>query len=189
MKIWSEKMNNEDIKKQADIFMYDYGLLKKLNEFGKPHIIGSYRMDVMAWNDLDIYISNEKMTTEKLYQLTLFIINTFKPIWYEAKQEINAENKKVWFHGFETMILGSLWNFDLWFFDHETIKKAEEYCDTIKNKLEVYPKMKKSIIDIKRELIDRGLYSFDKFTSIDVYQAVIDKGINTIDDFLRAYTS
>lgn len=180
-------MISANIKKQADIFLYEYGLFEKLNEYGTPHIIGSYRMDTMAWNDLDIDISNERMTTDKLYQLTSFIINTYKPTWYEAKQETTNEGKMVWFHGFETMILGTLWNFDLWFFDNETIKKAEDFCDSIKNMLSTNPEVKKSVIDMKIKLIDRGLYGFGKYTSIDVYEAVIERGIYSIDEFLKLY--
>ena len=96
--------------KFAKLILYEFGLLKKLEELGVPHIIGSYRMDMMAWNDLDIDIENNGMSLDKLYELSSFILNTFHPIWYEAKEEINEEGKRVWFHGFETMITGELWN-------------------------------------------------------------------------------
>ena len=49
-------------KEQADYILYNCGLLKELNQLGTAHIIGSYRMDFMAWNDLDIDVENEHMT-------------------------------------------------------------------------------------------------------------------------------
>ena len=49
-------LSNIDRKINADRILYEYGLMKKLEEIGKSHIIGSYRMDMMAWNDLDIDI-------------------------------------------------------------------------------------------------------------------------------------
>lgn len=110
-------------KPQADRILYEFRLLKKLEEVGVPHIIGSYRMDMMAWNDLDIDIENDGMSLDKLYELSSFILNTFHPTWNEAKEEINEDGKRVWFHGFETTITGELWNIDLWFFDKETIKR------------------------------------------------------------------
>ena len=131
-------MNNVVRKSQAERILYEFGLLKKLEEIGMPHIIGSYRMDMMAWN--------------------------------EAKEEVNEEGKRVWFHGFETMIIGELWNVDLWFFDKETIANAEKYCDDIAQKASQIQKDR--IIQIKEELIARGLYSFEKFKSPDVYKAV-----------------
>lgn len=39
----------------------------------------------MAWNDLDIYVENDAMCREKLYQLTSYILGM--PVWYEAKEE------------------------------------------------------------------------------------------------------
>ncbi len=43
-------------KEQADYILYQCGLLKELKKYGCPHIIGSYRMDMMAWNELDINV-------------------------------------------------------------------------------------------------------------------------------------
>ena len=175
-------MNNTDRKTAADRLLYESGLFDKLAEIGKPHIIGSYRMDMMAWNDLDIDIENEAMSLEKIYELSTFIINTFHPVWYEAKEEVNADGKKVWFHGFETMITGELWNVDLWFFDKETIAEAENYCDNIADNTS--QAQKDTIVSIKSELIERGLYSFEQYKSVDVYKAVMESNVRNVDEFL-----
>ena len=172
-------------KESADYILYSSGLLDELTKYGKPHIIGSYRMDMLAWNDLDIDIENGTMSIEKLYQLTEWILKTFKPVWYEAKEEIIADGKTVWFHGFETNITGELWNIDLWFLDKDTIESAEKYCDEIAEK--ATGSQKEQIVKIKQELIARKLYSFDKFTSMDVYSAVINNGISSIDEFLKLF--
>ena len=172
-------------KESADYILYKTSLLNELKKYGNPHIIGSYRMDMMAWNDLDIDIENGTMSIEKLYQLTEWIIKTFNPVWYEAKEEITADGKVVWFHGFETNIRGELWNIDLWFLDKASIETAEKYCDEIAEKTS--DTQKKQIIQIKQELIARKLYSFDKFTSMDVYSAVINNGASNIDEFLERF--
>lgn len=54
------------IKEQAGHILYDCGLLEELSRYGTPHMIGSYRMDMMAWNDLDIDIENENMSLDKV---------------------------------------------------------------------------------------------------------------------------
>ncbi len=177
-------MNNSKRKQAAGILLYEYGLFEKLKTIGCPHIVGSYRMDMMAWNDLDIDIENDTMSKERLYELTQFILAAFMPTWYEAKEEINSDGKTVWFHGFETMITGELWNVDLWFFDKPTIEKAEQYCDEITRK--ATPEQKQAILDIKTALIERGLYSFDQYTSMDVYTAVLDGGVMNINQFLES---
>ena len=176
-------MNNVVRKSQAERILYEFGLLKKLEEIGMPHIIGSYRMDMMAWNDLDIDIENDEMSLDKLYELSAFILDTFHPTWYEAKEEVNEEGKRVWFHGFETMIIGELWNVDLWFFDKETIANAEKYCDDIAQKASQIQKDR--IIQIKEELIARDLYSFEKFKSLDVYKAVLENDVVNVVEFLK----
>ena len=173
-------------KESADFILYTANLLDELKKYGNPHIIGSYRMDMMAWNDLDIDIENGAMSIEKLYQLTDWIIKTFKPVWYEAKEETTADGKTVWFHGFETNITGELWNVDLWFLNKDAIEAAEKYCNKIAEKAS--DAQKKQITKIKQELIERKLYSFDKFTSMDVYSAVIDNGVTSIDEFLKNNT-
>ncbi|MCQ2514567.1 MAG: hypothetical protein MJ089_05710 [Ruminococcus sp.] len=177
-------MSNADRKTYADKILYELGLLKKLEEIGKSHIIGSYKMNMMAWNDLDIDIENDTMSLEKLHELSAFIIKTFHPVWYEAKEEI-ISGKRVWFHGFETMITGELWNVDLWFFDKEAILDAEKYCDAILENTN--QTQKDAIINIKSELIEKGLYSFEQYKSIDVYKAVIENNVRTIGEFLELF--
>lgn len=178
-------MKNTDRKAAADRILYEFGLLDRLEQLGKAHIIGSYRMDMMAWNDLDIDIENDAVSLDKIYELSTFIINTFHPVWYEAKEEVNADRKRIWFHGFETMITGELWNVDLWFFDKETIAEAEKYCDDIASNTSQI--QKDIIVNIKIELIERGLYSFEQYKSVDVYKAVLESNVKDIDEFLELF--
>lgn len=178
-------MNSQEIRKNADRILYEHGLLDLLKPLGTPHVVGSYRMDMMAWNDLDIDIENDRMDMDKLYRLTGSVLRAFRPSWYEAKQERTADGKNVWFHGFEAVVNGELWNVDLWFFDRETIESAERYCDNIVRTASAV--QKEQIFLIKQELMRRGLYSFDKFHSMDVYRAVLDMNVRDIDEFLERY--
>lgn len=173
------------IKENADKILYDLGLLNELKKYGTPHIVGSYSINAMAWNDLDIDVTNDNMSTSKLYQLTASILEKFSPIWYEAKQEINEKGEKVWFHGFETTILGALWNVDIWFFNEKTIQEAESFADKIKKELERNDVKRNAVIQIKKDLIARGMYSFEQYTSMDVYRAVLEHNITTVKDFLQ----
>lgn len=178
-------MSSQERRAAADRILREKGLLSRLEEIGRPHIIGSYRMDMMAWNDLDIDVENDEMTIDKLYALTEFVLKTFRPVWYEAKQEQNEQGENVWFHGFETMQDGQLWNVDLWFFNRRTIEQAEAYCDGVAHRADAA--QRQAILDIKTELIARGLYSFEQFKSMDVYQAVLDQGVRDVESFLKRF--
>ncbi len=172
---------------QANHILYDLGLLNELNKYGASHIIGSYKMNLMAWNDLDIDVENEFMSLDKLHLLTKFILDNFNPTWYEAKEEINEQGDTVWFQGFEFYLDDELWNIDIWFLDKDTIENAERYCDNISERIKDNEHLRTAIIELKKELINRNLYSFDKYTSIDVYDAVLSKGIMDIDNFIKDY--
>ncbi len=177
-----------DIKQDAGKLLYDLGLLKELEKYGTPHVIGSYVMDTMACRDLDVDVTNENMSTEKLYRLTSFILGKYAPTWYEAKQETTDEGKTVWFHGFETLVLDELWNVDIWFLDNVAIQKAEEFCNNVKMELDRNIHKKEAVIQIKKDLIDQGLYSFDRYTSMDVYKAVLEDSIMSAEAFLQHLT-
>lgn len=172
---------------QANYILYDLGLLSELNKYGKSHLIGSVKMNLMAWNDLDIDVENDSMLLDKLYQLTNYILNTFNPTWYEAKEELDEQGNKVWFQGFEFYLDNEIWNVDIWFLDKSTIEKTERYCNNISEKIKDNEPLRNAIIDIKQELMKRDLYSFDKFTSMDVYDAVFNKGIMNTDEFINYY--
>lgn len=175
-------------KNNADKLLYDFGLMDELNSYGTPYIVGSYAMDLMAWNDVDIYVSNEYMSTEKLYGLTSFILDTFHPVWYEAKKDV-VNGKTSWFHGFETEILGKLWNVDIWFFDSETITNCIEFCNEIKAQADSDKAKITAAIDIKQALLENEQYGFGKYTSMDVYKAVFEMGITRYDEFINTYKS
>ena len=74
-------MTPQQRKARAEKILYEMGLHARLAEIGKPHVIGSCRMDMMAWNALDIDIENPNMSREKLYDLTAYILKTFSPSW------------------------------------------------------------------------------------------------------------
>ena len=48
-------------------------------------------------------------------------------------------------------------------------------------------RQREQILAIKRGLLDRGLYAFDKFRSMDVYRAVLEEQVGDIDEFLERY--
>lgn len=173
---------------KANHILYDLGLLGELNKYGKSHLIGSVKMNLMAWNDLDIDVENDSMSIDKLYQLTGYILNNFNPTWYEAKEEINEQGDKVWFHGFEFCLDNELWNVDIWFLNKDSIEQTEKYCDDVFEKVKHNKQLRTAIIDIKQELIKKNLYSFDKYTSMDVYNAVLNESIIRVDDFIEKHS-
>lgn len=162
-----------------------YQLIDKLEKIGKTSVVGSLKMGLMVSNDIDTDVDNASMSIEQLYEFTRYVLKEFHPTWHEAKEEINDVEEKVWFHGFEAIIDGELWNFDIWFLNREIIKKAERYCEQIIEQVSANKEAKERIIFLKEQLIARDLYSFNKFTSIDVYKAVLENDVSDIETFLE----
>lgn len=130
---------------------------------------------------------NPGMSREKLYQLTSFVLDVFHPLWYEAKEEVNDEGKRVWFHGFHVLIDDELWNVNLWFFDTETITKAEAYCDGISSAVQKFPVYRERIFRIKDALREKGLYGFYQYSSMDVYRAVLEFGVQDSEELIAKF--
>jgi hypothetical protein len=173
-------MEDKTIKENANKILYEYGLINELNKYGKCHVIGSYKMDLMVWNDLDVDIENKNINMNSIYNIAKFVFDKFLPIWFEGKETI-MENKRCYFLGFETNILGETWNIDLWFFDILEIEKCERYCNEITEKINKNKELQNYIIEIKKELIQRGMYS-SCYNSVDVYDAVLNHGIKNIEE-------
>ena len=169
------------IKEEANKLLNDYGLLNMLEAYGEVHMIGSYRMDAMAWNDLDIYVENDRVQLKDIYVLMQKIFSKLQPKWFEGK-EVIKDGYNHYFIGFETDIIGELWNFDIWFFNKSLIKNTEDYCDNIAKKLHDNPILYDADINIKQALIKAGCYG-TQFTSVDVYKAVIEDNVINVDDF------
>ncbi len=161
------------------------GLLDALRAIGEPHLIGSVRMDLMAVRDIDVDTLNTRMSLDRLYALTQFVLQAFRPTWFEAKEEVTDEGKTVWFLGFHAVVEDEMWNFDLWFFDQATIDRAEAFCDGLSQRAHADPALRRAIVGVKQALDARGLYRWDLFHSMDVYSAVLDGGARTVEEFLR----
>lgn len=174
-------------KDRAEKLLDSLRLTDHLERFGSVHMIGSYNTDLMASNDIDIYVENSRMSLELLHELTVYILNSYSPVWYEAREEVTKDGKVVWFHGFECVFSGERWNFDIRFVDRETIDEAERFCNEIKLVTEGYPAKKNAIMEIKIGLISRGMYSYDKYNSMDVYRAVLEQNISTFEGFVQNY--
>jgi len=176
------------IRQEADKLLYDYGILKLLERHGKPHVIGSYQMDMMTYNDLDINIEMYDDSFEGLYALSNDINILIKPYRFEG---YIIKNNNL-FYGCETDITGERWNIDIWFRSKAEIIETKEYCDNISRQFSDNPKLKKAMFTIKQELIELRLYGIDKspkkhYHSADIYKAILDEGILSFEDFVAKY--
>ena len=173
------------IKTQADVLIQKTNLLDVLRRHGIPFITGSYFMNTMAWNDLDLYL--QPGVNFDPYAMAAELNAALRPFRFEG-----FVNENGTFYGCETSITGERWNIDLWIRNAEKIEESIAYCNDLLKKMDRLPGSHEAILSIKTELIQRGMYGFDKhpsrhYHSQDIYSAVLNDGVRSTDEFLHRY--
>lgn len=176
------------IYEKADNLMYNHDLLGLLQKYGDVSIVGSYRMGIMTWNDIDFYMDKANLNAQNYYSLTSDIIKEMMPSFFNGEMNLK---KGLAFLGFETDISGDRWNIDIWWKDKAEIDASITYANDIVQLVQKRPELKEAVVKIKQELIMRNLYGFDKgkkhYHSKEIYDAVFREDIFTPEQFLAAY--
>ncbi len=178
-------MNCMSIQEKADVFLAKKNIRNILHKYGDPTIVGSYRMQIMTWNDLDFYMSLTDFDIDHYYGLVRELINVLKPIRFDG---ICNPDKKLFFIGMEILHDEERWNIDIWWKNEREIADSVSYANELILQMQLHPELKDAVISIKQGLINRKQYGFDKgkvhYHSNEIYDAVFGKGILTEDQFL-----
>ena len=176
------------IRETADALLAHTALLQAL----RPHdaaIVGSYAMDLMSWNDLDIYVDIGEMSVEKWNALAARVIMALQPVRIDGF--CDAE-KGSWFFGTELIFGGERWNIDIWGKTAQQIEAALAQNRQLRARFDADAAARDAMLQIKRGLIERKMYGFDKgrvhFHSPEIYAAVLEKGVRSLEEFLGEET-
>ena len=174
------------IRGEADRLLERTGLMDVLRPFGAVAIVGSYSMDLMAWNDLDVYVDAGDWTVERYCDVLGAVAKAVQPVRVDGFQDA-AQGR--YFIGMETMITGQRWNIDIWGRSTAEIADAQRSNAEMKRRFDADPELRSALVRIKQGLIARGMYGFDKgakhYHSPEIYRAVLDEGVRTTEEFLR----
>lgn len=172
------------IRQSADALLAQTGLMDVLTGFGRAEIVGSYVMDAMAWNDLDVYVALEG----DFHALAAAAMQAVKPVRFDGFCDAQTGNR---FIGMETMATGERWNIDIWIREAREIDRALERNRAMKAQLDACPDAREAVVRIKQELIARGMYGLDKgkrhYHSPEIYEAVLERGVRTAEALLEMY--
>lgn len=173
------------IKAQADFLIHSTNLLDVLHRHGTPAITGSYFMNTMAWNDLDLYLLPAPDFDP--YAMAADLNAALHPFRFEG-----FVNESGIFYGCETNITGERWNIDLWIRSQAKIDESIAYCNELLRKMNSIPGARKAILRIKTDLTAKGMYGFDKhpsrhYHSREIYDAVLNGKIQSTEEFLQRY--
>ena len=175
---------NVFIKREADVILYEQGLIDILNSFGTPYVHGSYLLDLMTWRDLDIYLQVDDISTTDFFALGEKICSSFAPVKMNFRNELKAKTKGLpaglyWGIYFGNERAGA-WKIDIWAVSTSECQKLMQYCSKLKQKLN--GEAVQRILEIKCECWRDAEYR-RSYSSSDIYEAVLDNNVTTMEEF------
>jgi hypothetical protein len=175
---------NSELKKEADEILHNRGLLNLLAIYGKPHITGSYSLDLMTWRDLDIYLEVEELQSIDFFELGNEINRALHPVKMSFRNEVIAQTRGLPAGLYWGIYLGNeragAWKIDVWAVARMECKRLLEYCSNIKQKLT--PATIQIILEIKSRCWQDPSYR-RVYNSSDIYSAVLVHKVRSIDEF------
>lgn len=172
---------NEKIKDEADQLLHDKGLFALLQKYGRPHVTGSYSLNLMTWRDLDIYLEVDDHSEKDFFSLGFDISSLFKPVKMHFRNELVAQTTGLPHGLYWGIYVGDeragAWKIDVWMVKPEECKRLLDHCAAIRSKLT--PESAMYIMDIKSKCWTDPLYR-KTYNSGDIYRAVLEKNIRTI---------
>lgn len=170
----------EKLHKETDEILEELDLINFLSKFGKIEIVGSYKLGLMVWEDIDIHIITEKPNKKQALYILKDLLERSKVL---SVTIIDNRTKRVYPNYPEGFYIGikyknneTKWKIDIWL----TSEKETEIDNLIQEKLD--ENNRKYILEIKSKLFDNPKYRKD-ILSIDIYKAVLEKGVKNLEEF------
>lgn len=171
----------DNLKAQADSVLQRIKLALHIEKLGQLYFTGSYALNLMTWNDIDMQIAlKEGMSpTNALLQLLgAFVHETY----FVKAQVINfsEDYKPHWPRGYCLCLnlnlpeLGGIWKFDIWTLEQKDSEKNQTLIHRLENSLTEETRV--LILQIKHELM-KASGKMPKMGSYWLYQAVLIKGL------------
>ena len=98
------------VKEAADHLLEVSGLMDVLSKYGKPVPVGSYRMNLMAWEDLDISMAGPMPDAEQYRRITQEVEAALRPCFNQAEWLPGNNRCSL---GIETFRTGRRWSVDI----------------------------------------------------------------------------
>lgn len=169
-----------ELRHQADIILQDLDLKNFLMRFGKVIFVGSYALELMSWEDIDIVVSTNPNYKDYLEAVNYFFPkdNVYSMNIQDFRKSIYPDRPQGIYCGVSYLAKPStFWKIDIWFMSHST---AIDVMQGVEKKLN--NENRSVILKIKNEMRDKTTYG-KQVSGMDVYKAVLDEGITTLEDF------
>jgi len=173
------------LRAEADVLVAG-GLLDALRAYGAVHLVGSYRMELMAWRDLDIHLVPAVLDRRRFFELGLRIAELLRPRRMHYRDEADGPGdalpQGLYWGVYEPRVAPGAWKLDIWATDAGGLARVEAYCGGIERRLTAATR--DTILMLKTEAWTHPEYRRG-FGSADIYRAVLEHGIDSAAGFRR----
>ena len=174
------------LRAEVDALLERHCVLGLLQEFGRPHLSGSYALQLMTWRDLDIYLEMSAVRVDRFLELGRRLAAAIQPRKASFTDHLHfpaTENVPGLYLGIHTDILSrGGWKIDLWGVAADTLAQRLRHTEAIAAALTA--ETRAAILSIKNEVCRHPRYR-DMITSQHVYDAVLSANVQTLDEFWR----
>lgn len=169
------------LKAKAGNLLHKHGLFKILSKYGNVHVFGSFYLDLMTWEDLDISVEVDDLNINKTFDLLKDISNLLDPTEvkyknYSYKSSTHGSNGifvKITDSHIHQMTWGKI---DIILCQKQDIEMQIQRNNHWKNLTTEQNRL--VILEIKKKIYKHPFYR-KEIQSVDIYQAVmIDKVCN-----------
>ena len=174
------------VKVEAEKILFQKGLYSLLVKFGEVHCSGSYYLDLMLKQDIDLSLVNPDLSEADFFRLGGEVSGLLTPhsIHYRNTRVKFVPNRppESLYWGFE---FGE-WNIDLWLVPEAYHLDSIDYLNSIANSLDQEKRL--AILDIKQDAMEQGLYG-RQFSSRELYRGVIQDGVRDLEGLLKVIST
>lgn len=174
------------IRLEADSLLKEQGIENLLRRFGDVIYTGSYALDLMVWNDIDLYLVPKPNT-----DWTQCASDVCAALVARADVDTVRIEKSFW-RQIPVLPRGIYigvkipapdyplpWKLDIWMVDEATRASNKKLVDDILARLDA---SKKELIVRSKAALITPAGRTPSHTSVHVYQAVLEKGLTCVDD-------
>ncbi len=178
-------LKSKEFKSQADEILKKTKIVELFSTYGEVKMVGSYPLDVMLREDLDIYVLVKEHSYAKVVEIitSLLSLNYFQQIcfanWLDHSRE---KGLKGYYLEPKVNIGGNRWKLDIWFMTEDQYKfHTEKFLELLKNN-ENADKLRLKILELKNHYREGDKYQGNINGKL-IYKAVLEHGVRTVEQF------
>ena len=162
------------LRQEADVVMQEIGLLDLLSQYGEVTFSGSYFLDVMAYPDIDLYLS--RVTIAQMFEIGGQLAESalVREVVFAKSKEPNLPGGLYLKPRIEYGDWGRLWKVDIWSLDDAIIEK--QMRDMRRFKERITPQLREQIVAYKGSVLTSA-HRTPPYSGYFIYKAFFDEGM------------